>query len=336
MPVNNPDMQRLFCCTADELDVLKLAFRDQMQQTRTNSKAFLGQLPSEIDEDGNLREEMWQRVAASRVPFDAMLCGARWADAGPDDLKAQLQKAKAKICHDHTVAARRPHKRSRGESSDVEVRSTAAAISEGPATRSSKRLRRAAVGKTYPLRLACATGDNNPVEQVVRVNGTDTGHFKLALDRGVATGSTGTTDTDPSVASGSAVHLEDTPPTSAGSEAETDSGTIQGVLRSHSLESNPHAGAMPSEQSRSMEVLERARPPLSVKIQQVVDQAVGDLAARVLNLEKVMPLDTDLDQRETVLEMKVKERVEALLALQDAEIGSLRSELETERSWRTS
>ncbi|KAK3696145.1 rRNA processing protein [Vermiconidia calcicola] len=328
--------ERLFRCTADELDALKLAFREQMGQTRTNGKAFLGQLPSEIDEDGTIREQMWQKVAASRVPFDAMLCGARWADAEPDDFEAQLQKAKSKICHDHTVAARRPHKRSREESSDVELRAIAATTSEGPATRSSKRLQRAAVGMPYPLRLASVTGDKNLVEQVVRIDDTDTGDVEHAIELRAAIGSTNTTDTDQSVVNGSAARFEDTPPTSAGSEAEMTRRTIQIRDRNHSSESIYHAGAISDEQSQAMEVQEPARPPLSVRIQQVVDQAIGDLAARVLNLEKVVPLDTDLDQRETVLEMKVMERVEALLAVQDAEIQSLRSELETERSWRTS
>jgi hypothetical protein len=105
--MNNPDMTALFKCKPEELATLKTAFRRQMENNIVNNKPFLGQLASEADPTGQLREVMWNKVATENKTFKDMLTGRRWGSRKPDDFEARLSAAKKRICSDHNNERRK-------------------------------------------------------------------------------------------------------------------------------------------------------------------------------------------------------------------------------------
>ncbi|KAK5128703.1 hypothetical protein LTR85_000036 [Meristemomyces frigidus] len=131
MVMNNVHMRDIFRCTDQELTDLKAAFKFQMEVNYVNSQPFLGQLPSEVDSDGEIRERMWGALMTSDRRFLEMLKGRRWGVDKPVDFDIRLKQAKNKICSDlKSEKRRRPRKAGRteesinlasGEDSDMDV-----------------------------------------------------------------------------------------------------------------------------------------------------------------------------------------------------------------------
>lgn len=80
-----------------------------------------------------------------------------------------------------------------------------------------------------------------------------------------------------------------------------------------------------------------ARLGLSVSIQNAVEEAVGDLKAKIADLEEREAQEVQRrNRREAEFEEKLLARVEASLAQRDVEIQRLKSDLNLERLWRES
>ncbi|KAK6398978.1 hypothetical protein LTR65_000535 [Meristemomyces frigidus] len=139
MPMNNAHMRDIFRCTDPELTDLKNAFKFQMETNFVNGQAFLGQLPSEVDDNGEIRERMWGALMTTDRRFLEMLKGRRWEGHKPADFDVRLRQAKNKICGDLTNEKRR---RQRPVQRDKEIKLEAPEGSETDIPASDRRLRK--------------------------------------------------------------------------------------------------------------------------------------------------------------------------------------------------
>lgn len=76
-------MEDTFRCMGVELLRMQRALRKELQETTVNGKPLAGELFTEIDKDGAIREAVWDKIARSDPFFEAMLTGARWNDNIP-------------------------------------------------------------------------------------------------------------------------------------------------------------------------------------------------------------------------------------------------------------
>lgn len=103
---------RLLRCTPPELRRLKIAFKSQLRSHHINGRPLLGQLPSESDPDGSVREKLWSTVTADDDIVGALLAGERYpAGARPRHFEEKVRVVKEKIWRDLTTTARRSGKR---------------------------------------------------------------------------------------------------------------------------------------------------------------------------------------------------------------------------------
>ncbi|KAF2764449.1 hypothetical protein EJ03DRAFT_27755 [Teratosphaeria nubilosa] len=105
--MNNNAMMNILKCKSDILSDLKRAFREQMQNYIVNGKPFLGQLPSEVDPSGQIREALWENVAKSDKKLRDTLNGNRYGSEKPVNFDANIAAVKNKICSDHTNERRK-------------------------------------------------------------------------------------------------------------------------------------------------------------------------------------------------------------------------------------
>ncbi|KAH9845907.1 hypothetical protein Tdes44962_MAKER00118 [Teratosphaeria destructans] len=105
--MNNNAMLNILRCQSDILSDLKRAFREQMQNYIVNGKPFLGQLPTEVDSSGQIRETMWENVAKSDERLRDTLNGKRYGSEKPINFDANIAAVKNKICSDHTNERRK-------------------------------------------------------------------------------------------------------------------------------------------------------------------------------------------------------------------------------------
>lgn len=115
---NNPDICRLLRCSLPELRRLKLAFKAELQEAWAGGGPFFGQLPSESDPDGAIREELWEAVARKDGMLQSLLRGGRYLLKGPPrSFSVKLQAAKEKIFLDLNTAVRRGRRIGRRQAS---------------------------------------------------------------------------------------------------------------------------------------------------------------------------------------------------------------------------
>lgn len=71
-----------------------------MLQTHVNGIPFLFQDADEVDDDGLIREAIWQAVEDSNIFFRSMLSGSRWLDGTPISFAIEVKLAKDNILVD--------------------------------------------------------------------------------------------------------------------------------------------------------------------------------------------------------------------------------------------
>lgn len=120
--LKNPNICHLLRCTPDELRQLKNALKSELQAQWVGGRPFLGQLPSESDPDGSIREGLWAAVATKNPLLGRLLNGRRYPlGTLPAGFADGLRMVKDKIFADINTAVRRapqirPRKRRRSPS----------------------------------------------------------------------------------------------------------------------------------------------------------------------------------------------------------------------------